>query len=171
MMKSPIWFFVLLAACSVKRPESMSADTVAMNRGADNVSAVVVAIDQIDDDSLIQLIYQEDDPGMIGSLKRHPGEYVNTEGKCTKGTLLAIEWRTENGEERFDLVWIQEEHGGTVFSPFITFDNSDYQGASSVLLSDEHALSDACRSIAVVQEYEGGDIDLTRTATTSFYAV
>jgi hypothetical protein len=97
------------------------------------------------------------------------GDYTTTEGKCQPKTALLIRRTTSYEEEEyFDLHFI-EKPNGNLTSSRIELDVSFAQTSASVNFLNDYQLGEGCTTLAIEQSAEGGDIDLHRDRSITFF--
>jgi hypothetical protein len=163
---------LLIASCSSKQDGKNVVTNSPTESASDSVtfaeSIVVIEHSVL---PTAEMVYGDNPPDSIYEYLPVAERYGNTQGSCEDGVLIQVRYVTVDGETKLDLIWSSSKDGELSFSPAITFDNTDYQGTSSVDLTTSYPLSDDCATLAVTEDYEGGDIDLTRRRATTFFAI
>lgn len=95
-------------------------------------------------------------------------EYSNVKGECIKRPVLMVQ-RVLSGEEYYDIHFLTND--SDIISEKVTYDGSIAQSTGSVSLSNDFKLTKKCPALAIVREYEGGDIDYGRMKEISFFIV
>jgi hypothetical protein len=112
---------------------------------------------------------KEDTPSYsIKSVDLTEDEYVDIKGECAKRPVLVTQ-RVLSGEEYYDIHFLTDDHD--VSSEKVTYDGTIAQSTGSVSLSTDYKLSGKCPTLAIMREYEGGDIDYGRMKEISFFIV
>lgn len=104
----------------------------------------------------------------IKSVELTEDEYVDLKGECAKRPVLVAQ-RVLFGEEYYDIHFLSGDQD--VSSEKVTYDGSIAQSTGSVSLSTEYKLTKKCPALAILREYEGGDIDYGRMKEISFFVV
>ncbi|HTH57505.1 MAG TPA: hypothetical protein VL728_15750 [Cyclobacteriaceae bacterium] len=110
-------------------------------------------------------------PGyLIKSVEMTEREYSDVKGQCvSRPVLLILRDIIMSGEEYYDIHFLTNDQG--VSSEKVTYDGSIAQSTGSVSLSADFKLTKKCPTLAIIREYEGGDIDFGRMKEISFFVV
>lgn len=112
---------------------------------------------------------QNDTPSYsIRSVELIENEYSDSKGECMNRPVLVVQ-RILSGEEYYDIHFITNDPD--IYSDKVTYDGTIAQSTGSVSLSTDFRLSKKCPVLAIVREYEGGDIDYGRMKEISFFIV
>ena len=104
----------------------------------------------------------------IKSVELTEKEYSDVKGDCVSRPVLLVQ-RVLSGEEYYDIHFLTND--SDIYSEKVTYDGSIAQSTGSVSLSTDFKLTKKCPVLAIVREYEGGDIDYGRMKEISFFVV
>lgn len=102
----------------------------------------------------------------IKSVDLTEDEYSNAKGECVSRLILVV-LRVLSGEEYYDIHFLTNDND--IYSEKVTYDGTIAQSTGSVSISTDYKLSEKCPVLAIMREYEGGDIDYGRMKEISFF--